>query len=116
MSEYIMLFRGGDAQNAQHSPEKMQAHMQRWAQWMAGVQQQGQFISAQPLSQTGKSVKGTKRIVTDGPFPEGKEIVGGYMICKAGTYDQAVEIAKGCPILEFDDGVVEVREIREMKI
>ncbi len=43
-------------------------------------------------------------------------MVGGYLICKAGNYDEAVEISKGCPILEFDDGTVEVREIQELKM
>jgi hypothetical protein len=47
---------------------------------------------------------------------EGKEIVGGYLICKASTYDEAVEIANGCPLLEYEDGSVEVREIHELKM
>jgi hypothetical protein len=116
MSEFILLFRGGDTHTAQQSPEKWQAHMQKWMQWMDGLQKEGKFVGAQPLHQTGKTLKGSKKVVTDGPFPEGKEIVGGYLICKADTYDQAVEIAKGCPILEFDDGIVEVREVRELKM
>ena len=90
--------------------------MQKWMQWMGDLTQQGKFIGAQPLDQTGKQVTGNKRVVTDGPFMEGKEMVGGYLMCKAGTYDEAVEIAKGCPILEFDDGIVEVREIQELKM
>lgn len=47
---------------------------------------------------------------------EGKEMVGGYLMCKANDYDEAVEISKGCPILEFEDGIVEVREIKELKM
>jgi hypothetical protein len=43
-------------------------------------------------------------------------MVGGYLLCKAGSYDEAVEIAKGCPVLESDTGVVEVREIQELKM
>ena len=83
---------------------------------MGDLTQQGKFIGAQPLNQTGKQVTGNKKVVTDGPFIEGKEMVGGYLMCKAGTYDEAIEIAKGCPILEFDDGIVEVREIQELKM
>jgi RNA polymerase sigma factor (sigma-70 family) len=59
---------------------------------------------------------GTKKIITDGSFMEGKEMVGGYLMCKAGDYDEAVEISKGCPILEFEDGLVEIREIHEIKM
>ncbi len=114
--EYIFLFRGGDGRTLQESPEKWQSHMQKWMQWMGELSEQGKFLSAQPLSNNGKLVSGSKKLVTDGPFMEGKEVVGGYMICKADTFDEAVDIAKGCPILEFEDGNVEVREIQEMTI
>ncbi len=116
MKEYLFLFRGGDAQTVQQSPEAWQAHMQKWMQWMGSLAQQEKLVGAQPLTRTGKQVEGTQKTITDGPFMEGKEMVGGYLICKAGSYDEATEIAKGCPILEFDDGNVEVREIQELKM
>ena len=83
---------------------------------MSNMQQQGKFVGAQPLSETGRKVTGDKKVVTDGPFMEGKEVVGGYLICKADNYDEAVSISKGCPIFEFSTGVVEVREIQEMNM
>lgn len=113
MKEYLFLFRGG---NMELPPDEGQAHMQRWMQWMGELSTQGKFVGAQPLDKTGKQVKGDKKLVTDGPFMEGKEMVGGYLICKAGSYDEAVEISKGCPILEFDTGIVEIREIQELKM
>ncbi len=116
MKEYLLLFRGGDGATMQQSPEEWQAHMQKWMQWMGGLTQQGKFVGAQPLNATGKQIRGTKQVVTDGPFMEGKEMVGGYLMCKADTYDEAVEIAKGCPILEFENGIVEVREVQELKM
>ncbi|MBD0332181.1 MAG: hypothetical protein ICV66_05960, partial [Chitinophagaceae bacterium] len=76
----------------------------------------GKFVGAQPLNASGKTVTGNKKVISDGPFMEGKEMVGGYLICKADDYDEAIEISKGCPILEFEDGVVEVREIQELKM
>ena len=117
MAEYLLLFRGGDAarQDEQQSPERWQAHMQKWMQWMGELTQQGKFVGAQPLKGEGKVVKGTSKVVTDGPFVEGKEMVGGYLICKADSFDEAVEISKGCPIFEHD-GIVEVREINELKM
>ena len=90
--------------------------MQKWMQWMGDLTKEGKFIGAQPLNQTGKQVTGQKKIITDGPYMEGKEMVGGYLMLKADSYDEAVGIAKGCPILEFDDGTVEVREIQELKM
>ena len=116
MKEYLLLFRGGEAHMGNLSAEDMQAHMQQWMEWMGKLNEQGKFAGAQPLINTGKVVSGTKKVVSDGPFMEGKEMVGGYLICKANTYDEAVEISKGCPILEFDDGTVEVREIQELKM
>jgi hypothetical protein len=116
MKEYLLLFRGGDAHMGNLSPEDMQAHMQKWMQWMSKLNEQEKFAGAQPLINTGKVITGTKKVITDGPFMEGKEMVGGYLICKANSYDEAVEISKECPILVFDDGTVEVREIQELKM
>ncbi|HEX9650303.1 MAG TPA: YciI family protein [Cyclobacteriaceae bacterium] len=116
MKDYLLLFRGGEAHTERQNPEKWQTHMQKWMEWMRGLQEQGKLVGAQPLDESGKQIKGTKKIVTDGPFMEGKEIVGGYLQCKADSYDQALEIAKGCPILEFESGIVEVREIQELKM
>lgn len=112
MAEFLMLFRGGDGPILRKSPEKWQAHLQKWVVWMDELRAQGKVIGAQPLNNGGKVVTGTKKVVTDGPFMEGKEMVGGYLACKADNYEEAVAISKGCPILEFDDGVVEVREIQ----
>ncbi|MEO6330740.1 MAG: YciI family protein [Ginsengibacter sp.] len=113
MKEYLLLFRGNDMHE---SPEESQAHMQRWIQWMGELGKQGKFVGAQPLNKTGRQITGSTKIVTDGPFIEGKEMVGGYLICKANSYEEAVEISKGCPILEFETGIVEVREIQELKM
>jgi hypothetical protein len=88
--------------------------MAKWMQWMGELTTQGKFVGAQPLSETGKVVTGTKKVISDGPFMEGKEIVGGYLICKANDMAEAIDISKGCPILEFDNGAVEVREIQNM--
>lgn len=97
------------------SPEQLQAQMQEWARWMQGLAAKGKLGGSQPLMPTGKTVHSPKKIVTDGPFVEGKEMVGGYLICKADTYEEAVEDAKGCPILNHPEGNVEVREIKELK-
>lgn len=94
----------------------MQQHMQLWITWMGDLGKQGKMLGAQPLQATGRNVAGTQKVVTDGPYMEGKEMVGGYLICKADSYDEAVEISKGCPILAFDDGAVEVRELQEMQM
>src|SRR5881409_2350550 len=64
---------------------------------------------------TGKLVKGKQKTVTDGPFAETKDIVGGYTLIEARDLDQAVELSKGCPIFEVE-GAVEVRPVRKMNM
>jgi hypothetical protein len=116
MKEYLLLFRGANTRGIEQPPGQIQAHMQRWMEWMGNLSKEEKLVGAQPLDHTGKTITGTQKVISDGPFMEGKEMVGGYLICKAATYEEAVEISKGCPILEYDDGVVEVREIQELKM
>jgi hypothetical protein len=117
MSAFILIFRGGDEARAadQQSPERWQAHMQKWKEWIDELTEKGKFVDAQPLMVAGKVVTGRKKVVTNGPFVEGKEIVGGFLVCKADSIDEAVAIAKACPMLDHD-GLVEVREINAVKL
>ena len=111
MEKFIYLFRGGLDHNA--SPEAMQASMQKWNNWMQSLQKNNTMAGGEPLMETGKQLTGTKKVVTDGPFIEAKEMVGGYLVVNAKNLDEAVEIAKGCPIFETN-GRVEVRQVRKM--
>lgn len=114
MKEYLFLFRGGEGDAMRQSPEKWQVHLQKWVDWMGEMGKAGKFIGAQPLDGSGRQVSGTGKAVTDGPFMEGKEMVVGYLMCKAASYEEAVALSKGCPILEFPSGKVEVREIQQL--
>lgn len=116
MSEFLLLFRGGDTRHNRLPAEQAQAHMQRWITWMTELGEQGRMVSAEPLDWSGKTVSGTSKVVTDGPFIEGKEMVSGYLILVAESLDAATEIAKACPILEFEDGNVEVRPINKIEM
>lgn len=115
MKEFMLLFRGADDLRRDMSPEEKQAHFARWTEWISGIAKAGQLVDSQPLrGNTGKVVAGTAKKVTDGPFIEGKEIVGGYAMVKVESFEAAVEIAKGCPNLEAESGTVEVREVSAM--
>ncbi|HWY99390.1 MAG TPA: YciI family protein, partial [Bacteroidia bacterium] len=70
---------------------------------------------SQPLQPAGKQVTGTKKVITDGPFIEAKEMVGGFTVITAKDLNAAVEIAKSCPIFEVD-GKLEVRPIQKMEM
>ncbi len=114
MKKFLYLFRGGDARNVNQSPAEMEAHMDRWKSWMGQLAGQGKLVDGLPLSGEGMTVEGTNKVVSNGPFAEGSEIVGGYLMVNAADISEAVELSKGCPILEFKDGNIEVREILSM--
>jgi hypothetical protein len=111
MEKFIYLFRGGDGPSL--SPELMQAHMQKWMAWMESLGKKGILVGGDPLHPSGKQVNGKKKAVTDGPFVESKEMVGGYLIVNAKDIEEAVEISKDCPIFEMD-GKLEIRPIHKM--
>lgn len=113
MKEFLLLFRSNDADNKNFSPEQMQAHMKRWQDWIGGIAQKGIMVGAQPLEKGGKVIHRSKGL-TDGAFMEGKEVLGGYVLLKANTIQEASLIGEGCPILELESGTVEVREIGTM--
>jgi hypothetical protein len=114
MDKFMLLFHGtaqSEDQFQELSPEAMQAELQKWNTWIGGIAAQGKLIGSEALMPAGKQIKGTKKIVTDGPYSEAKEIVGGYLLLQGTTFEEAVELGKGCPILETD-GTVEVRPIQ----
>jgi len=114
MSEFVYLYRGGA--RPESSPEQMQQIMQKWMAWMKQLGQSGHLKDqGQPLERSGKLVQGKHKTVTDGPFAEAKDLVGGYTLVEARDLDQAVELSKGCPIFEVE-GAVEVRPVMKMSM
>jgi hypothetical protein len=113
MERFMYLFRGGDAQRAAASAEEMQQHMQKWMTWMSELGENNKLEGGEPLKGAGKVVEDKGNVITDGPYSEGKEIVGGYLIVKVSDEDEAIELSKGCPVFEHG-GTVEVREIAKM--
>jgi hypothetical protein len=111
MSEYVFLYRGGEGGR---SPERWQQMMQKWMAWMKELKENGHLKDqGHPLERSGKVVKGKQKTVTDGPFAEAKDVIGGYTLIEASDLDQAVELSKGCPIFEAE-GAVEVRPVMKM--
>lgn len=113
MKEFLLLFRGGEEGMAEaaQSPEKFQQQMVKWKAWMEGIGKQGKLIAGHPLADEGKVIRERGKVVTDGPYVEGKEMVGGYLMIRADGLQDAVAMAKDCPIFDYD-GIVEVREVQ----
>jgi hypothetical protein len=109
MTEFMMIFRMAPDSDFQPTPEQIQENLKQWQDWMGGIAAQGKYVSGSQLGFTGKTLK-ADGVVTDGPYAEVKEIVGGLIVVKAGDLDEALELAQGCPIL-YVGGNVEVRDI-----
>jgi len=108
--EYLLLFRGTNWDKGL-SPEEMQQVMGQFMGWFEQLRQEGTLKAGQPLAREGKVVSGAKgSAVADGPFTESKEAVGGYFLLQVASLDEAVAIAKQCPILKFGS-TVEVRPV-----
>ena len=112
MAAFMLIFRGNNARG--ESPEQMQQHTQKWFAWFDGLTKAGVYKGqAAPLEAGGKVVRGARKAVSDGPYGEAKDLVGGYAIIEAKDLAAAVEISLGCPTYE-KDGSVEVRPVRAM--
>jgi hypothetical protein len=108
ISEYLLLFRNtGWYKNL--SPEEIQRNMDRFTAWFEQLSSKGQFKGGGPLKHAGKIIAPGKA-VTDGPFAETKEAIAGFFVIRADSLEQAIEIAHGCPGLQFGQ-TVEVRAI-----
>ena len=111
-SEYLLLFRGSQWDKGL-SPEQLQQAVDQFMGWFERLKQEGKCKGGQPLERTGKIVSGKNgRAVVDGPFAESKEAIGGYFLLQVDSLEQAVAIAKQCPILEYG-ATVEVRPVAE---
>jgi len=108
-SGYMLLFVGMDWHKGL-SPEQTQKVSEDWMAWFKKLTVEGKAVAGHPLGFEGKSVSGKNRTVTDGPFAESKEAVGGYFMLDVATMEEAVAIAQQCPGLPFG-AKVEVRPV-----
>lgn len=110
MSEFILIFRHQDG-NKVASPEQIQEWMKQTMDWIGSIAAQGKFVGGNGLPFDDARVVRHNNVVTNGPFGEIKETIGGYIMVRAGSVEEAVEFAKGCPVLQGEGNSVEVRRI-----
>jgi hypothetical protein len=110
MDEFILIFRHEDGKKVA-SPEQIQVWMKQTMDWIGGIAAQNKFKEGNGLLFDDARVIGHSNVVTNGPFGEIKETIAGYVVVKANSVDEAVEFAKGCPVLQGEGNTVEVRRI-----
>jgi len=110
MKEYILLFRHENVKG-KVSPEQIQTWMKQQMDWTNSIAAKNKFVGGTGLLFDDAKVVNHKKFVTNGPFGDIKETLGGYIIVKAESADEAAEFAKGAPILQGEGNTVEVRQI-----
>lgn len=114
MEKFLYVFRSNPSAYRSMSPEQMQQIVQKWTDWKENLEKNGHVHQlGERMDTSGKVVRGKAKTITDGPYVEVKDFINGYMVAKAKDMDQALELAKGCPILEYD-GTVEIRPFFSM--
>ncbi len=113
MKEFMMIFMGAGYEKKGLSPDQMEERMGKWIAWMTDLKDQDLYVEGRPLLPNSKRVSGSDQTITDGPYVETNELIGGYFIIKARDMDHALELTNGFP--DFDlGGTVEVREVMVM--
>ena len=109
---FLLLFRNAGPDVHQHlTPEEQEQLTKRWNDWVDGLMAKGQMQHGRPLGFDGRVVSGSRgERVTDGPFAEATEVVGGYVLLSVANLDEATTIAKQCPGLPLGLSV-EVRPV-----
>lgn len=108
MAKYLLLLKGGDFSN--YSPEDMQKILEKYIGWSLKLKEKGIHHGGEELGPNGRVLRVEGSKVVDGPFTETKESIGGFWLIEAESINQAVDITRSCPHLDFN-GQVEVREV-----
>lgn len=116
MSKFMLMLFDNPAQDVNLSAEQMQQVVAEYKQWAEQMARQGKLVGGDKLAEHGgrvlRSAAG-KLMITDGPFAEAKEVLGGYFVINAASLDEAVEISKTCPHVKYGSSI-QVRKVDEV--
>jgi len=110
MEEYVLIMRHEDGLKVA-SPEQIQIWMKQTMDWIAGISAQNKFIGGTGMPFADAKVVWHNNVVTNGPFGDIKETIGGFITVRAESIEEAIEFAKGSPVLQGEGNSVEVRKI-----
>jgi hypothetical protein len=112
MPRYMLLLHDCVMPPPDLSPEQIQAIIQRYVDWRKNVAASGRKIEGHKLRDgEGRLLRGKvgAPMITDGPYVEAKEVIGGLFMFEARDYNEAAKLASDCPHLDF--GTIEIREV-----
>lgn len=116
MPNYMLFLHEDQGQFDGRAQDEMMRIIKEYGAWAAKMREAKRFVGGEKLTDDAGKVlrnKGGKIVVTDGPYAETKEVVGGYFAITAKDYAEACEIARDCPHLKYG-GRVEVREVHQL--
>ncbi len=114
MAKFMCLLYGNPADWMNISPEEAQKALQKYIAWGNKLRTQKIHIASHKLADdAGKVMRGKQPRVTDGPYSETKEVLGGYYLIEAANYNEAVDRCRDCPQLEYG-GTIEIRQVDPM--
>jgi hypothetical protein len=111
MAKLMLIIHQAPGAWQQLSPEELQRKTELYQGWVGKFRASGRYISGEKLMEDGGkvlSLQSGRGTVTDGPYAEAKEVVGGYLLFRAANYEEAVELIRDCPFLQ--DGRVALRQ------
>jgi hypothetical protein len=115
MAKYMLILGGADLDKRSADPEFRKVMLERYMGWVRSIEERGQFVSSSKLhDKVGARLTIRAGQVTDGPFVETKEAVGGILVVEVPTLEEATAIGRKCPVLDLQNGYVEVRQVEEI--
>jgi hypothetical protein len=112
MPQFMLLLNSAPDAMDHLSPTEIQTILEKYKAWTGKIAAAGKLVSGQKLMDEGgkaMTLSGGKLAVVDGPFSETKEVVGGYFVIKAASYEEAIQVASDCPHMAF--GAIVVRQV-----
>lgn len=107
MSKFMFVFRGGPIIPNRLSPQELQVHLRKWADWVGELAKEGHHVGGSPLEAHARTIEGPGRRVSDVAQGALRDVITGNVVVEADTIEAATELAMACPVFDVD-GSVEV--------
>lgn len=116
MEKFMLIFHRNQIEVNRLTRQQIQTRKEKWMAWLEKIKKTGEYVTGEPLLPGGKLVSGPGgKTVTDGPYTEGKEVIGSFFIINAKDMNEAVTISKQYPDYEMG-GAVQVRQVMKIEM